>query len=74
MALGKSRPLYYALLLLPFLGVLSVPLYNRTQPTLLGFPFFYWYQLAWVPATVLILGIIYWRDRASFQETSEGTE
>jgi hypothetical protein len=27
---------------------LLVPTYARIEPRLLGFPFFYWYQLAWV--------------------------
>ena len=37
------------LLLLPFVGLLIVPLFNREEPSLLGFPFFYWYLFAWVP-------------------------
>ena len=49
----------YLLLLVPFLGTLWVPLYNRVHPTLLGFPFFYWYQLAWVPVSVILTGIVY---------------
>ena len=47
------------LLLLPFLGLLWVPLYNRREPVLFGFPFFYWYQLAWVPLTVLLVWLVY---------------
>jgi len=47
------------LLLLPFLGLLWVPLYNRSDPELFGFPFFYWYQLLWVPITVLLIWSIY---------------
>jgi hypothetical protein len=47
------------LLLLPFLGLLWVPLYNLREPVLLGFPFFYWYQLAWVPVTSLLLYLVY---------------
>ncbi|MBL7236142.1 DUF3311 domain-containing protein [Novacetimonas hansenii] len=43
------------LLLLPFVGLLWVPLYNRTDPVLFGFPFFYWYQLAWVPVTSVLI-------------------
>ena len=39
----------YALLLLPFIGTLWVPFYNSTEPTLGGFPFFYWYQFLWIP-------------------------
>jgi len=26
---------------------------------LMGFPFFYWYQLLWVPLTSLILFVVY---------------
>jgi len=47
------------LLLLPFLGLLLTPLYNAETPTLFGFPFFYWYQLAWVPLTSLLIWIVY---------------
>jgi uncharacterized membrane protein len=33
---------------------LWVPLYNRTDPELNGWPFFYWFQMALIPfATVL---------------------
>ena len=51
------------LLLLPYIGVLSVPFYARSRPVLLGFPFFYWYQLLWVPLTALLIGWVYWRSR-----------
>ena len=47
------------LLALPFLGLLGVPFYNQATPTLLGFPFFYWYQFAWVPLTSLLIWIVY---------------
>lgn len=36
------------LLALPFIGTLWVGSYARTGPTFIGFPFFYWYQMAWV--------------------------
>jgi hypothetical protein len=36
-----------------------VPFYNFRSPTLLGFPFFYWYQLAWVPVTAFLTWIAY---------------
>lgn len=42
------------LLLLPFIGLLWVPFFNLREPALFGFPFFYWYQLAWVPLSSLI--------------------
>jgi hypothetical protein len=42
------------LLLVPYVALLWVPLYNRHDPVLFGFPFFYWYQFAWVPVTALL--------------------
>jgi hypothetical protein len=42
---------WYLLLALPFLGLLYPPLYATEDPELFGFPFFYWYQFAWVPLT-----------------------
>lgn len=55
----------WVLLLLPFLGLLYVPLYNKLNPELWGFPYFYWYQILWVPVTSLILWILYQRHKAS---------
>ena len=51
----------YLLLLLPFIGLLWVPFYNQVEPSLFGFPFFYWYQIAWVPVSSLLTFII-WRS------------
>ncbi|MFL5821716.1 MAG: DUF3311 domain-containing protein [Solirubrobacteraceae bacterium] len=51
------------LLVLPFLGLLWLPLYASEYPRLLGFPFFYWYQFAWVPVTALLTWIVYTRTR-----------
>jgi hypothetical protein len=36
------------LLLIPMLALALVPIYSKETPKLLGFPFFYWYQLVWV--------------------------
>ena len=47
------------LLALPFIGLLWLPFYNRELPSLFGFPFFYWYQFAWVPLTALIIWLVY---------------
>lgn len=47
------------LLLLPFIALLWIPFYNRELPALFDFPFFYWYQLAWVPLTALIIWIVF---------------
>lgn len=39
---------WYLLLAVQFVGLLAVPLFNRTEPTWQGIPFFYWYQLMWI--------------------------
>lgn len=49
---------WYALLLLPFIGTLFPQLYNHAEPSLFGLPFFYWYQLAWVILTAVLLSVI----------------
>ncbi|AQS64367.1 hypothetical protein AGRHK599_LOCUS3845 [Rhizobium rhizogenes] len=54
---GKKVAL--SLLALPYIGLLWVPFYNFEKPSLFGFPFFYWYQLAWVPLTACITYIAY---------------
>ena len=55
---------WYLLLALPFAGLLYPPLYNRLTPTLFGFPFFYWYQLAWVFLTTGLLLVVYRKTKA----------
>lgn len=56
------RPVWL-LLLIPFAAVAWVPFYNCSTPELFGFPFFYWYQLAWVPITSLLTYIVYRKTR-----------
>jgi hypothetical protein len=63
------RPRMWALLLLPFIGLLWVPFYNFQEPALFGFPFFYWYQLAWVPITALLIWLVY-RTRTADEDPS----
>jgi Protein of unknown function (DUF3311) len=46
-------------LLVPML-VLYVPLYNRIEPTLFGFPFFYWFQLGWIFVSMIITAFVYY--------------
>ncbi len=54
---------WYVLLLVPYVGLLWVPFYAREDPALWGFPFFYWYQFAWVPLTALLTWIVYRKVR-----------
>jgi Protein of unknown function (DUF3311) len=55
----ERMPVMWVLLLLPFVGLLWVPFYNLQEPALFGFPFFYWYQLAWVPITSFLIWLVY---------------
>jgi len=38
---------------------LWVPFYNRALPAIAGIPFFYWYQLLWIPLGALLLLLVY---------------
>jgi uncharacterized membrane protein len=53
------------LLLVPIVVVLLVPLYNRIEPTLFGWPFFYWLQLAFVALGVGTTSLVYRMTRRS---------
>ncbi len=55
----RARTVWKLLLLVPFLGLCFPALYVRTTPTLLGFPFFYWYQFAWVFLASAIMALVY---------------
>jgi hypothetical protein len=63
----------WALLLIPFIGLLWVPFYNFLEPSLLGFPFFYWYQFAWVPITSFLIWLVY-RSRTPDETQEESRE
>ncbi len=47
------------LLLVAVLGTLIVPIYARATPALGAFPFFYWYQLLWVPVVSALTAACY---------------
>ena len=55
----NARNGWKLLLLLPFLGLCFPAVYARSTPALFGFPFFYWYQLAWVILASAIMGLVY---------------
>jgi len=48
-------------LAIPCLAVLLLPLYNRADPQLFGIPFFYWWQILWVPLSGFFLYLAYRR-------------
>ena len=49
---------WYLLFLVPFAGTLYPPIYNTKDPTLIGIPFFYWYLMAWVLVSVVIMATV----------------
>jgi peptidoglycan/LPS O-acetylase OafA/YrhL len=55
----RRRSRWVLLLVLPYLGLCFPQIYARSTPTLWGFPFFYWYQFAWVIAASALLAIVY---------------
>ena len=60
---GPARPGPYIaagiLLAISVLVPLFVPAYAIDKPPLFGMPFFYWYQMLWVPITAGLIGISY---------------
>ena len=50
-------------LLIPFIALLWVPFYNRADPVIAGFPFFYVWLFAWVVLAALLTWVVYrgWR-------------
>ncbi len=47
------------LLLIPFIVLLWPPFYNYREPSFIGMPFFYWFQLLWVIITAILTAIVY---------------
>ena len=56
---------WYWLFAIPFVFTLLPWIYNTNSPELIGIPFFYWYQMAWVPVTVIITVFVYRRTKGS---------
>ncbi|MBD0843431.1 DUF3311 domain-containing protein [Streptomyces sp. TRM68416] len=58
-------------LVAPFVAMLWVGSYAKTDPVFIGMPFFYWYQMAWVPISTALTMIAYklWqRDQRARRE------
>ena len=56
---SQNRTAWKLLLLVPFAGLCFPQVYARAEPTFFGFPFFYWYQFAWVLLASAIMGLVY---------------
>lgn len=61
---GPARPAPYIVAGILLAAAIVLPLapqlYSFDQPRLGGMPFFYWYQLLWVPISAALSGIAYW--------------
>jgi hypothetical protein len=55
--------MWYLLLVVPLVGVLIPSIYNDLHPELAGIPFFYWYQMLWIPVSVAITTLVYVKTR-----------
>jgi hypothetical protein len=55
---------WHLLFLVEFVMVLWPPFYNRIDPTYLGMPFFYWYQLLCVIVGAVITAVVYKATKA----------
>jgi uncharacterized membrane protein len=60
---GRSWPLIVALLLPAVVLPLLVPLYAREDPTLGGWPFYFWFQMAMIPLAVALTVAAYYLAR-----------
>ena len=59
-----------ALLLVGIVAPLLVGTYDRVEPRLFGFPFFYWYQLLWVFLAAAVCALSFWllrRERLAYE-------
>jgi len=59
------------LLAIPFAFLIfGITLYNRINPKLGGFPFFYWYQMLWIFLTAILTSIVYLNERPKNKEVN----
>jgi hypothetical protein len=58
-AKSTSRKMWNWLLIVPAAALAFPSFYSRPTPALFGFPFFYWYQIAWILFSGVLTGIVY---------------
>jgi hypothetical protein len=57
----RARGWWKVVLVVPYLALCFPMIYARATPALFGFPFFYWYQFAWVVISSALMGLVYWK-------------
>jgi len=68
---NRSSKHWLWLLLLPWIAMIWVPSYNKVEPQLFEFPFFYWYQLLWVLISAVITALVYFKTKAKSAKSSK---
>ena len=66
-----------AILLAGIVAPLLVSTYDKAEPRLFGFPFFYWYQLLWVFIAAALCGLSFWllkRERDAYARNRAVTD
>jgi hypothetical protein len=64
--------LILVLLIPPVVLPLWVPLYDKTDPTLFGFPFFYWFQFALILMSAVMTIVVYLLSRVADRKDRGG--
>ncbi|GGW86942.1 hypothetical protein GCM10010297_04870 [Streptomyces malachitofuscus] len=61
-------------LVAPFVAMLWVGSYAKTDPVVIGIPFFYWYQMLWVLISTVLTMIAYklWQRDQRARSASKG--
>ena len=68
---GRTWPLIVALLLPAVVIPLLVPLYDSAEPTLAGWPFYFWFQMAMIPLAVVLTVAAYYLARRADRHARE---
>lgn len=55
---------WYLLFLVQVIAVIWPPFYNKAEPSWIGLPFFYWYQLLWVVIGAVLAALVYFATDA----------
>ena len=73
--LSPTKIVVAVILLVGIVVPLLVGTYAKVEPTLFGFPFFYWYQLLWVFLAAGLVGLSYLllrRERQAYERRRAG--
>ena len=69
---SRGRWTLICLLLAPAVIVpLAVPFYAKVEPALFGFPFYFWFQLALIPASVALTALAYYLAKGADERDRE---